>query len=218
MRLTLSQLETARKRPRAFAAAQFGTFSGIRPTFFSFWVFAAKLYHKLLKNNDPRSAEKAHDYLLQHCRAKLSHDPNFDSKLTFHASKLDEYIASHAALNQPTVQTNKRVVFKNIPGHLVSGLVGRLDIIPAGGFAATNFAARKSNWQRELRTAIIQYSLADELRRPLSEVRVGMYCIDAGDHDYVCLSEGEVNQAIQELADVMNRINAEIRRLRQAKP
>ena len=217
MRLSLSQLEAARKRPGAFAAAQLGTFSGIRPTFFSFWVFAAKWYHKLLKDNDPRSAEKAHDYLLQHCRAKLSNDPDFDTKLAFHARKLDEYIASHAALNQPTVQTNKRVLFKNIPGHLVSGVVGRLDIVPTGGFAATNFTARRSNWQKELRTAIIQYSLAEELRRPLSEISVGMYCIEAGDHDYVCLSDTAVNKAVQELGNVLNRVDAEIKRLRRAK-
>lgn len=213
MRLPLSQLERARRRPKAFAAAQIAGFKGMRPTFFGYWVFAAKWYHKFVKINDPRGAEKAHDYLLQHCRAKLSNDAAFDSKMAQYATQLDRYIESHTKLNQPTIQTNKRVQMKVEPNHLVSGTIGRLDIIPAGGFAATNFELRPSDWQAHLRTPIIQQALAEELGRSSSEIQVGMYCIESGEHEYVSLSATEIQDAVKELEKVLNSVQSEMKKL-----
>jgi hypothetical protein len=217
VKLSLSQLERARKRPKAFAAAQLGSFGGIRPTFFGFWVFAAKLYHKLVKANDAQALQKADEYLLEHCRAKFSTDEDFDSKITLYSKRLSEYTASHAALNQPTIQTNKRVQFSEVPGHTISGLVARLDVIVTGGIAATNFELRGTNWPSELRTAIIQKALSDELRRPIADVRVGMYCLEQGKHDYVCLSEQDVHRAISESANVLQVVDTEIKRLKHAR-
>ena len=217
MKLSLSQLESARRRPKFVAAAQLRTFKGMRPTFAGYWGFAVKLYHKLVKANDPQSVQKAQDYLLQHCRAKLSQDPNFDSKIALYTNRLNEYFASHARLNQPTIQTNKRIQFTKIPGHLVSGTIGRLDIIPAGGFAATNFEERGSDWKSQLRIPIIQQALADELGRHRGEIRVGMYCIESGSHEYITLPDAVIQKGISELKNVLDAVEVEIERLRRLK-
>ena len=214
MKLSLSQLERARRAPKSVAAAQLREFGGIKPTFAGYWVFAAKLYHKLAKANDRRALKKAHDYFLQHCRLKLSSDPDFDNRVGLFSRRLDEYVQNHSMLGQPTVQTNKRVLFGDIPGHLISGTIGRLDIVPAGGFAATNYEAKASDWKSQLRTAIIQQALAQELGRSFSEIRVGMYCIDAGEHEYVTLDEAAIQAAIAELTKVLNSVESEVQKLR----
>ena len=217
MKLSLSQLERARRHPKAFAAAQLSKFRGIRPTFFGYWVFAAKLYHKLLKANDPRALQKAQDYLLEHCRAKLSSDDDFDEKIALYSKRLGEYIASHATLQQPTIQTNKRIEFSGVAGHTISGVIGRLDIIPGGGFAATNFELRPTNWQDHLRTAITQRTLANDLGRSPSKIQVGMYCLEMRSHDYVSLSDNQIEKSITESARVLNTVDAELKVLKRAK-
>jgi hypothetical protein len=218
VRLRLSELERARKRPKAVAAAQFQPGKGIRPTFGGYWVLAARLYHKLFKMNDALCVQKAHDYFLQHCRAKLMNRANFDHEIALYSGRLDDYIADYLTLNQPVVQTNKRVQFKKITGHFVSGAIGRLDMIPAGGFAATNFELKASDWKSQLRTPIIQQAIADELNRPSSEIRVGMYCIASGNHEYVTLSAADIQQAIAELENVLNTVETEVKRLKRSKP
>jgi hypothetical protein len=199
------------------AAAHFQRFGGLRPTFPGYWVFSAKLYHKLLKANDPKAVQKSHDYFLEHCRTKLTNDPDFDAKISAYSKRLDHYIDDYVRLNQPTVRTNKRVQFNGISGHMISGSIGRLDILPVGGFAATNFELRASDWKTHLRTALIQKALADELCRDLTEIQVGMYCIQSGNHEYVSLSDREIEKAVAESAVVVNAVDGEIKRLRRAK-
>ena len=181
-------------------------------------MLAARLYHKLFKMNDAQCVQKAHDYFLQHCRAKLMKRSNFDQQISLYSGRLDNYIADYLTLNQPVVQTNKRVQFNQIRGHFVSGAIGRLDMIPAGGFAATNFELKASDWKSQLRTPIIQQAIADELGRPPSEVRVGMYCIVSGNHEYVTLSTTEIQQAIVELENVLYTVETEVKRLKRSKP
>jgi len=82
-----------------------------------------------------KACNKAHDYFLQHCRAKLMKRADFDRQIALYSRRLDEYIADFLTLDQPVVQTNKRVRFNRITGHVVSGAIGRLDMIPSGGFA-----------------------------------------------------------------------------------
>jgi hypothetical protein len=168
--------------------------------------------------NDAQCVQKAHDYFLQHCRAKLMNRADFDREIALYSGRLDDYIADYLKLNQPVVQTNKRVQFNKISGHFVSGAIGRLDMIPARGFAATNFELRASNWKSQLRTPIIQQAIADEFGRPPSEIRVGMYCIASGDHEYVTLSAAEIQKAIAELENVLNMVEFEVRRLKRSKP
>ncbi len=143
---------------------------------------------------------------------------DFDREIALYAGRLDDYVADYLKLNQPVVQTNKRVQFNKIAGHLVSGAIGRLDMIPTGGFAATNFELRASNWKSQLRTPIIQQAIADELGRPPSEIRAGMYCIASGDHEYVTLSATEIQKAIAELENVLNMVETEVKRLKRSKP
>lgn len=218
MKLRLSELERARKHPKAIAASQFQSPTGIRPTFVGYWVLAARLYHKLFKINDSQCVQNAHDYFLQHCRAKLMNRQNFDSQISLYSARLDEYIADYVKLNQPVVQTNKRIEFKKIPGHFVSGAIGRLDMIPTGGFAATNFELGASDWKSQLRARIIQQAVADELGRLPSEIRVGVYCIGSGNHDYVTFSTAEIQEAIAELEDILTAVEIEVKRLKRPKP
>jgi hypothetical protein len=218
MKLTLSELERARKEPKKFAASKLQNFGGFRATFPMYLVHAAKLYHSLKANNDPNAKREALSYFNQHCQAKLFNDQDFDRKLLRFASKLDAYIASYDALNYPFVQVNKRVEFDKIVGHFVSGRVDRLDINPAGGYVATNFEASASDWKYRLRFPIAQKALADELGCAASEVQVGMFCIETGAHSYVTVPDSDIAAAVSELGTLLNAVESEYQRLRRARP
>lgn len=217
MKLSLSELERARKEPKKFAASKLRKFMGMRPTFPMYWVLAAKAYHRLKAGNDPEADRKSVDYFAQQCEAKLAQDPDFEAKLLQNIDKLRIYFASYAALNCPLVQVNKRVVFDALPGHYLSGRVDRLDLDPSGGYVATNFESSASDWKTRLRIPITQQALANELGCRVSEVRVGIYCVETSYHSYVRLKEAEIKQAVTELEALMGRVEAEVRRLRESK-
>jgi hypothetical protein len=218
MKLTLSQLERARREPKKFAASMLRTNGGMRPTFPMYWVHAAKLYHRLRAKNDPNAEGEALSYFTQHCQAKLFNEPDFGRKLSQFAGKLDVYIASYNALNYPFVQVNKRVEFDKIAGHIISGRVDRLDINPGGGYVATNFEASESDWKYRLRVPITQQALANELGCPPSEVKIGMFCIETGSHSYVTIPNSDIEGAVSELKTLLNTVEAEYQRLRKSKP
>jgi hypothetical protein len=66
--------------------------------------------------------------------------------------------------------------------------------------------------------AIIQKALAEELRCPVSEIKVGTYCIQTGSHEYISLSDARIAVAIAEVQQILNVVEAEIQRLQRAKP
>ena len=180
-----------------------------------FWVRAAKLYHRLKAQNFPDAHQQAVGHFAQHCQAKLFADPEFNRKILAFAGKLDIYISQYQQLGWPFVQTNKRVQFSRLPGHLVSGSIGRLDINPAGGYFATNFEAKSSDWKHQLRVAITQQALADELGCSSTEVEVGMYCIESGKHDQVCMPDEQIQQATREVESILGLVAAEFKRVQQ---
>jgi len=209
-------LERARKEPKKFAESKIGGFGGLRPTFSMYWVLAAKLYHKLKADNEPNARQKAVAYFNQTCQSKLGNNKDFNRKVPQLAGKLDDYIASYAGLNCGFVQANKRVVFDKIPGHFVSGRIDRFDIDPTGGYLATNFETISSDWSSRLRVPILQQALADELGCPASEIKVGVFCVETANHDYVSVSDADIASAVRELETLLNVIESELRRLRDS--
>ena len=215
MNLSLFELERARKDPKRAAVLKLRKFGGLKPTFPMYWIYAAKLFHKLKAQNDSQAETQAIQYFSQHCQSKLFDNSEFDQKLLTYSRKLQKYFKNYTDLGYPTVQTNKAVQFDDIFGHFISGKIARLDIIPSGGFAATNFEARPSDWRTQLRVPIIQKALANELRCPASEVQVGMYCIESGKHDYITCSDTKISDAVAELQNILTVIEAEKKRLRR---
>lgn len=214
MNLSFFELERARRDPKKVASAKLRKFAGLKPTFPMYWMYAAKLYHKLMEQNDVDAETQAVQYLSQHCIAKLSGTSGFEEKLLTYSRKLENYFERYTELKRPTIQTNKRVHFDSIFGHFVSGKVARLDMIPSGGFAVTNFETHTSDWKGQLRIPIIQRAVADELRCSTSDVQVGIYCMETEKHDYVTCSNAQVNAAIKELQVILAVIEAEVNRLR----
>jgi hypothetical protein len=82
-----------------------------------------------------------------------------------------------------------------------SGQLGRLDLVPAGGYVAWLFRKGElGDWERELRMPLIQGIVSDSLLRvPASEVQVGVYAIAAKEVALRTFADSEIKDARSEL-------------------
>jgi hypothetical protein len=172
-RLGLGQIEDALRDPPAFRrvmdAAEGASFgetyvSALRQTVF--------LYHR---TND---RVEAREYLRR--RLTNSSRLNNPSRIFDTRDQLEWYIGEHEARGWATFQSpvRIRVPLRRNPSDLTcSGELVRLDLVPAGGYAAWLFVNHVGdNWVDELRFPIIQSTVAQTtLSVPSSEVYVGIY-------------------------------------------
>lgn len=78
----------------------------------------------------------------------------------------------------------------------VGGEIGRLDLVPAGGYAAWLFRKNgPENWENELRMRLIQHELSIRLNAKQDEISVGIYSFDERVKEQTCFSNQEITDA-----------------------
>ena len=174
MKLALGKIEDALTNPAAFRARADAGDDDRRG-----YTYASALRHAIYRYHNSMDRDDAVEYL----EATIQNSQKLKSthRRAETVDQLDWYIDQHTALAWPTFDTRVRV---RIPVPLrarasliCTGEVGRIDMVPAGGYAAWLFASNVSAaWQNELRFPLLQGVLADEtLAVPSDEIRVGLY-------------------------------------------
>ena len=174
MRLAIGAIEEALANPAAFRArADAGDEAGFG------YTYASALRNAIYRYHSTRNRVDAARYLeesIQNSKKLRSAQRRAET-----LDQLDWYIEHHAALGWPTFDTRVRIAIP-IPARAAdslkcSGEVGRIDMIPNGGYAAWLFASSVSpDWRDELRMPLLQGTLASiTLAVPVSEIRVGIY-------------------------------------------
>ncbi len=203
MMLSLSQLERARRNPAKFVAAEMrrpGSFFNSK-TFYFYFVLAAQKFHR-----GELTERKALDFFALKCQEKLESLKGFEQKLPLYWKKLERYFELFEALGNQAIQTQKRVRFSPAPPHVLTGAIARFDIVPAGGYAATLFEMKTSDWKNQIRMPILQRALADELGCGLEEVKMGVYCVEAEEHSYTTFGEDAVLEAIAGVTHLLGEL------------
>jgi hypothetical protein len=178
MRLALGAIEEALANPAAFRAradARDGGGFG--------YTYASALRNAIYRYHSTRDRDDAAEYLeesIQNSKKLRSAQRRAET-----IDQLDWYIEQHSALGWPTFDTRVRVSIP-VPARAADSLtctgeVGRIDMVPMGGYASWLFASSvKPGWHDELRMPLLQGTLADvTLAVPTNEIRVGIYDFSA---------------------------------------
>jgi len=173
MRLALGAIEEALVNPAAFRAradageqTQFG------------YTYASALRNAIYRYHSTGDREDAAEYL--EATIQKSKKLRSTKRRSETIDQLDWYVEQHAALGWPTFDTRVRISIPVPPRAAVSltctGEVGRIDMVPRGGYAAWLFASSvRPEWRYELRLPLLQVALAATLGVPNNEIQVGIY-------------------------------------------
>jgi hypothetical protein len=174
MRLSLGAIEAALANPAAYrAGVEAGDGGGFG------YTYANALRNGIYRYHSTMDRDAASEYLDESIRRskKLKSTQRRIETL----EQLDWYMDQHAALNWPTFDTRLRVKVP-VPARAADSLtctgeVGRVDLVPSGGYAGWLFVSTLgTNWQQELRMPLLQGVLAAEiLNVATEEVQVGIY-------------------------------------------
>jgi hypothetical protein len=195
-RIPLRELEEVRANPAAYRRKLL-TPSTIRfrASYFGALRDAISRYHRT--NCD---AQQAREYLQRRLRS-FSNPRRCDEMI----EQLEWYISEVEGRRWPTFQVRPNVSVPlttrgNTPLSC-SGQLGRLDLVPAGGYVAWLFRRGDlRDWEDELRMPLIQETVAHTLLSvPASEVQVGVYAFSVRQVALRTFADREIQEARREL-------------------
>ena len=190
MRLSLTQLETARSDPRAMATTlRSGTKSRLRFSRAQALYLSARKFHK---QNDNLTA--ARDYLIAVYRRNFL-QPKEMLKLL---NELDLYAGAYQATGNTITNLGARISITIDSDFQLTGEIPRIDIVPSGGYAIWLFSRSDRQWKDELRMPIIQYYFAQTFGVDISSVSVGFYFFTAARYDSNRYSQAKIDNARRE--------------------
>jgi hypothetical protein len=195
-RIPLRELEEVRANPDAYRQKLLSpSTSQFRASYFNALRDAISCYHRTNS-----AGQQAREYLKR--RLRSFSDPHRRDDIM---EQLEWYIREVEGRNWPTfvVRPNVSVPLKtkgNTPLSC-SGQLGRLDLVPAGGYVAWLFKRDDlGDWEGELRMPLIQATVAGTLLSvPVSEVQVGVYAFSVRQVALRTFTDREIQEAHGEL-------------------
>jgi hypothetical protein len=195
-RIPLRELEEARANPAAYRRTLLTpSTTQFRASYFGALRDAISRYHRT--NSD---AHQAREYLDRRLRF-FSNAQRCDEIM----EQLEWYIGEVERRRWPTFQVRPNVSVPlttrgNTPLSC-SGQLGRIDLVPTGGYAAWLFKGDDlGGWEGELRMPLIQETVASTLLSvPASEVQVGVYAFSVRQVARRTFTDREIQEARREL-------------------
>lgn len=172
-RLPLGDLETALMDPKAYRTRlDRGRDSGFGPSYFGCLRIALLRYHE---SKDIVAAKRYLEESLDRFKNIWRRAETLE--------QFEWYVEEHVGRGWPTFKTRLRIRVP-LPEWITadlycSGEIPRVDLVPAGGYAAWLFRSREQKgWEQELQMPLIQDTLAKLLKVPVEEVQVGLYSFE----------------------------------------
>jgi hypothetical protein len=190
MKLSLTQLETARANPRAMAIAlRSGEKAHLSFSRALALYLSARKYHQ--ENDDLSSAR---DYLIDVYRRNFVR-PQEMLKLL---DELERYAAAYRASGNTIIRLRTRISITIDTDFQLTGEIPRLDLVPNGGYAVWLFSRSANQWRDELRMPLIQLYFAQTLGVAASGVSVGFYFFSAARYESYRYPQTKIDAAMRE--------------------
>gem|GEM_PF-6333576 len=145
---------------------------------------------------------KAHAYLTEKCMgrgARFTPD-----KIAEQHDKLNAYYDAYSKCPGRACATAHNLSGDTPAGHIVGGQLARVDVRTSLSpskpyYFAWLLTSKPIAWKHQLRMPLIQYFTALDLKCPVQEMAVGMYCHQTGEHQWTQFSMAEIESALEEL-------------------
>lgn len=198
-KISFGQLESARKNPAAFAKS-LTTPSDSNPRFSKFmaWQLAVHRYHK-----EKGDLAKAVNYFETTFMRNFADNYKNNAEREDWILDLQAYSTDDIKRKLTYVEHKKRI---SIPLTRKVRLGGELPLIKMnnkGGYSIYFFSRDSTLWEEELRFPVIQNYIASTLYKvDLSDVEVGVYCLDLKKHLQRSYTQREIDDAEKELKEI----------------
>jgi hypothetical protein len=211
MKIAHRDLEEARQNPGGYVARVAGGGPEIRrQSVFRYWQLAIYEYHK------QRKLAAAEIYFRGRC-GRFVPTAAMQRRLEEHEDALRDYAAAFEGLGRGVIRTAVRVSFDLGSGVELGGEVGRLDVVPKGGYAAYLITHDTPSWDDQLRMPLLQLYFATSLGVAPTEVIVGLYSYEAARHFERKFTSQEVRAAEREVRALARRLAAAQARVRRVR-
>lgn len=194
IRLSHTQLESARRDPRAFRTqiGMGGTATRYSPSRKRYLIWAIGRYHS-------HGLAAAEQYIRTHFARRA-----FTAKsLAEYTSYLHTYDIEYRRRASTVLEIigRDRITFSLTSGVVLGGEIGRIDLT-ADGYYVWIFEVRSFHWQRELRMPLIQRYYTKHFGAPTREVSVGFYFLQDGVYETKSFTDREISRAMREAASL----------------
>lgn len=120
---------------------------------------------------------------------------------------LEIYAKSYNSLGFNYISSQKRLKIDIEQNNFLTGEVFRLDETLEGGYAITILQRQDSIWAHELRFKLFQVYFSNVYKCPYDLVKVGVYNVEKGIHEYISFEDNELNDAWSEVLELSKEIN-----------
>jgi hypothetical protein len=207
MKLSHGKLELARVNLAAVIRSLVPGAEPKRSGMYTYWQYAVHSYHN--HGQDRRLAARHFETL---CARNLKDNSRNQRRIATHKEYLDQYFDEFESSDHHLVDSRARVSIEVSPDLTVTGIVPRIDLSGSSGYAACLFAKETLPWKDELRFPLLQHHLSDLFGVKVEDVKVGIYCLTGGGHEFVSYSNEEINACIAEVAKIGKALVREMKR------
>ena len=207
-KLSLTQIEVARKNPKAFAKLLKDKSRESNVFRYSKWmVWRNTVFHWHKTQDEAGSIIYLTNAWDRHFKQTAKNILERE-KFIF---KLQAYIANQSEEGYFFIESRKRI---SIPINLKLIITGEISIINMNnhsGYSLFFLVKDMFNWEYELRFPLIQnYFSETEYGVPLSDVEVGFYCFDIDEFICKSFSASEIKDAMNEIHQIGNAISTNL--------
>jgi hypothetical protein len=193
MNIKHKNLEDARKNPKDFKVnnkkINFGGASQYRD-----WQLATRVFHKEGEN-------EAISYLVNAFNSHYKSTPSNESKLEDYIIYLKNYIIDFYDLGNENLGCGKRLNMDISHSNSLNGEISRVDK-KDDSIEVYLFVKEDIAWEDELRFPLIQKFYAEKYNKELSEVSVGVYCLESEQHTSKKYTNANIGSAINEVLGI----------------
>lgn len=200
MRISHTQLETARANPQAYraAAANPPRFGGPSRKQYLRWA--------IRKNYHQTGLSSALEYLERSFPKRKFTAKSLTEYSEYLQSYHDEYVRHSSAVIEHTA-FGDRIRMDIGPDCVLSGEIDRVDLT-TNGYAVWLIDQNDDEWRDELRMPLLQAHYASEMGAPLGEVSVGFFFFDTATYESARFSDSEVRAAVREATNLAKALAA----------
>ena len=120
---------------------------------------------------------------------------------------LEVYTKSYDSLGFNYLSSQKRIKIDIEHNNFITGEIFRLDETVEGGYAITILQRQDDVWAHELRFKVLQVYFSNYYKCPFDLIKVGVYNVEKGIHEYISFDENELNEAWNEVIELSKEIN-----------
>lgn len=185
IKISHTNLELIRRDPGNYRELAKRTFGG--PSRFQYVKWAVRTFHR-------DGLQAALDYLEEAFARRGFRMEAIERYRDY----IVNYVGSLEGRPGAVVEVGTRVEMALSPSVLLSGEIGRFDIVPNGYAAWLFFERPPADWSSELRMPLLQQWTANHVGAPLDEIRIGFFSFSDATYENVTYSAGAVQRALRE--------------------